>query len=250
MKEYRNQDIILTNEQLLNENKINDLIINSAIIGILGPVKKTKKLQKFIYDMCAGNDVNFNYKLNFNGEFSTKKNWDTKQLSSQIQNFENIFDMVYIIETGHWYNWTKMPDREDFVVKEDLKFNQLVIPTSDNIKMNWLISMVVPIKKHLLFTGPTGTGKTLSIVSSLVANYDNDSYSYAKISLTAQTSANFTQDVIEKKLQKSYRKFSPNSGKQGVIFVDDLNMPQKEKYGAQPPIEILRQWMDYGGWYD
>lgn len=32
--------------------------------------------------------------------------------------------------------------------------------------------------------------------------------------------------------------------------MDDFNMPAKDTYGSQPPLELIRQWIDYKFWYN
>jgi dynein heavy chain len=57
------------------------------------------------------------------------------------------------------------------------------------------------------------------------------------------------QDIIDSKMEKRRRGvYGPAAGTKYILFVDDLNMPTREKYFAQPPIELLRQWCNYGGW--
>lgn len=80
---------------------------------------------------------------------------------------------------------------------------------------------------------------------------DQELYLPAFLTFTVQTSANQTQELVLSKLHKRRRgQYGAPPGKKCVIFVDDMNMPQKEAYGAQPPIELLRQYFDHGNWFD
>ncbi len=98
---------------------------------------------------------------------------------------------------------------------------------------------------------PTGTGKTAYISSHLLSKLDTAKFNTISLGFSAQTSANQTQEIIESKLDKRRKGvYGPPVGKVCITFVDDLNMPTKETYGAQPPIEILRQYLDHSGWFE
>lgn len=71
------------------------------------------------------------------------------------------------------------------------------------------------------------------------------------LNFSAQTTSIATQENIESKLEKKKKKSRGAKGTlKTLVFIDDVNMPAVEQFGAQPPIELLRQLMEKGGFYD
>lgn len=98
--------------------------------------------------------------------------------------------------------------------------------------------------------GETGVGKSV-IVKDYLMNRTPDNLVSAFINFSGKTSTKNLSDAIEGNLT-SVRKdlLQPKAGKRMCFFVDDVNMPQYDKFGSQPPCELLRQIIDQGGYYD
>jgi dynein heavy chain len=161
-----------------------------------------------------------------------------------------LYDYVFLKEgKGKWIAWKDMLDKA-WTIPPTADFSQIIVPTMDTARYTYLLQHLLEHGKQPMLCGPTGTGKTVDLNQYLLS-LPVDKNMIIQTQFSAQTSANMTQDLIDGKLEKRRKGiFGPGLGKRAIIFVDDLNMPEIEEYGAQPPIEILRQWMDHGGWYD
>jgi len=161
-----------------------------------------------------------------------------------------IYDHIYFPVENKWKNWNELIDK-DQKIPRDASPQVVIITTSDKMKYSWLLETFVKNRIPTLFVGPTGTGKSIYIQNVLQNVLDKDKFTTIEVGFSAQTSAVQTQGIIDGKLDKRRKDhFGPRFGMECVIHVDDLNMPKKEFYGAQPPVELLRQFLDQGGWFD
>uniref|UniRef100_A0A1I8GGQ9 DHC_N2 domain-containing protein n=1 Tax=Macrostomum lignano TaxID=282301 RepID=A0A1I8GGQ9_9PLAT len=138
-----------------------------------------------------------------------------------------------------------------FTYNKSIPFFEMVVPTVDTVRFGYLLEKSFALGRSVLFTGGTGVGKSVVARGHLNSIAEKANYVPIYINFSAQTSSNRTQEMIEDKLEKKRKNvLGAPTGKKIIIFVDDLNMPKLDTYGSQPPCELLRQYQDFGGFYE
>ncbi|XP_048509500.1 dynein axonemal heavy chain 3 isoform X1 [Athalia rosae] len=160
-----------------------------------------------------------------------------------------VFDWIYDKRNnGTWISWIDLTVQTP--IAPDAKVGELIIQSNEMCMQRFFLGCLLPREIPVLFVGPTGTGKS-AIAFNYLISLAKEKFIQSAINFSARTSVLQTQEIVMSKLDRRRKGvYGPTMGKQCVLFVDDLSMPQKEPYGAQPPIELLRQWIDHGYWFD
>ncbi|CAH1783738.1 unnamed protein product, partial [Owenia fusiformis] len=232
-----------TKEDAVENKHLRTWIISSFLFGLMWSLGGTidpdgrKKFDTFFREILTGKSE------------ETPVPKSIGKIDVPFPNDGLVYDYNYEMKArGAWIHWNDTI--KNLRVPQDKKIRDILVPTMDTARYTYLMEVCIEHNRALLFVGPTGTGKSVYVQEKMMV-LPKERYTPAFVNFSAQTSANQTQNILMSRLDKRRKGvYGPQVGKKAIIFVDDLNMPQKEIYGAQPPIELLRQYFDHGNWYD
>ncbi|XP_046278077.1 dynein axonemal heavy chain 2 isoform X2 [Marmota monax] len=179
-----------------------------------------------------------------------------KKIDSYLREVEGSFpnkDTVYeYFVNPKIRSWTSFEDKlpKSWRYAPNIPFYKIMVPTVDTVRYNYLVSTLVANQNPVLLVGPVGTGKT-SIAQTVLQSLPPSQWTVLIVNMSAQTTSNIVQNIIESRVEKRTKGvYVPFGGKSLITFMDELNMPAKDTFGSQPPLELIRLWIDYGFWYD
>ncbi|XP_010006976.1 PREDICTED: dynein heavy chain 17, axonemal [Chaetura pelagica] len=159
-----------------------------------------------------------------------------------------VFDYYIESETKKFMPWTEKVPK--FELDPEVPLQASMVHTTETIRIRYFMDLLMEKKRPVMLVGNAGTGKSI-LMRDKLEGLSTDEYLLQFVPFNFYTTSAMLQAVLEKPLEKkSGRNYGPPGTKKLIYFIDDMNMPQVDKYGTVAPHTLIRQHMDHGHWYD
>ncbi|MEE6512880.1 hypothetical protein FKM82_020191 [Ascaphus truei] len=174
--------------------------------------------------------------------------WINEFKTIKFPSHGTVFDYYIDPESKRFMPWTdKIPA---FELDPEIPLQAAMVHTTETIRIRYFLDMLITKTWPVMLVGNAGTGKSV-LMGEKLQSLNTDDYVVQSVPFNFYTTSAMLQAVLEKPLEKKAgRNYGPPGAKKLIYFIDDMNMPEVDKYGTVAPHTLIRQHMDHGHWYD
>lgn len=159
-----------------------------------------------------------------------------------------LFEYFLDIDLKVWKPWKSLVPA--YIHDPAKKYNEILVPTIDTIRTDWLLNLMYALKRPTLLVGESGTSKTAT-TQNFLRKLNIDINVVLNVNFSSRTTSMDVQRTLEASVEKRTKdSYGPPPGKKLIVFIDDMNMPRVDDYGTQQPIALLKLLLEKGGMYD
>uniref|UniRef100_UPI0035900BF2 dynein axonemal heavy chain 17-like n=1 Tax=Myxine glutinosa TaxID=7769 RepID=UPI0035900BF2 len=214
------------------------------------PVDSSKELIEIYFVFAAiwafGGAMFQDQLVDYRVEFS--KWWVNEFKAVKFPSQGTVFDYCIDRESKKFVSWTDRVPK--FQLDPDLPLQAVLVHTPETIRLRFFLDLLMESRRPVLLVGNAGTGKSV-LLSDKLRSLDQDLFQIQSVPFNFYTTSAMLQAILEKPLEKKAgRNYGPSGTKRLIYFIDDVNMPEVDKYFTVAPHTLIRQHMDRGHWYD
>ncbi|OQR99244.1 dynein heavy chain, partial [Thraustotheca clavata] len=162
----------------------------------------------------------------------------------------SLLDFEVQIKDGEWQPWIySVPQLE--LESHRVLSTDVVVTTVDTVRHVEVLRGWLAQHRPLILCGPPGSGKTMTLTSTLnsLPEFELASLNFSSGTTPELILKTFAQYCVYKKTLQGTIMMPHAPGKWLVVFCDEINLPQADKYGTQRVVTFLRELVEQGGFW-
>ena len=204
-----------------------------------------KKLLLALVWAFAG-DSPIGERKSFGDHVASLTTFDVPMLSQS----SSLIDYDVSLPRAEWTAWqSQVPDVD--INTHSVIETDVVIPTLDTIRHEDVLFSWLAEHKPLVLCGPPGSGKTMTLFSTLrkLPNMEIVGLNFSSATTPELLLKTFDQYCEYRKTLNGVIMSPAQIGRWLVLFCDEINLPAPDKYGTQRAISFLRQLIEQNGFW-